>query len=234
MAVVLVFFFFSSRRRHTRWPRDWSSDVCSSDLDLAEVDAALVRRGELAHRFLDIRRHAEVLGEEIVSPERQNAERNAGSGEALDRGRHRAIAARDDHRPRLRGGLIESVLQFPRGDRMNVARAARRREGALDSGAEILAGKCRGRPGGRVDEDERLHEELRSRGQVFGQQSGGMSVPQSQARRKPSSVWWNRNGGTFRRRAALTGHPATWSSPHSPCALAGYLKRVGSFRPAFS
>src|SRR5207253_7246659 len=30
---VFFFFFFSSRRRHTRWPRDWSSDVCSSDLD---------------------------------------------------------------------------------------------------------------------------------------------------------------------------------------------------------
>src|SRR5207253_8111371 len=29
------FFFFSSRRRHTRWPRDWSSDVCSSDLHRA-------------------------------------------------------------------------------------------------------------------------------------------------------------------------------------------------------
>src|SRR5437870_11285446 len=28
----LYCFFFSSRRRHTRWPRDWSSDVCSSDL----------------------------------------------------------------------------------------------------------------------------------------------------------------------------------------------------------
>src|SRR5690625_6488271 len=27
-----MFFFFSSRRRHTSWPRDWSSDVCSSDL----------------------------------------------------------------------------------------------------------------------------------------------------------------------------------------------------------
>src|SRR5256884_799224 len=26
-------FFFSSRRRHTRCSRDWSSDVCSSDLD---------------------------------------------------------------------------------------------------------------------------------------------------------------------------------------------------------
>src|SRR2546429_4004079 len=28
-------FFFSSRRRHTRCSRDWSSDVCSSDLNLA-------------------------------------------------------------------------------------------------------------------------------------------------------------------------------------------------------
>src|SRR6267143_5702029 len=27
-----MFFFFSSRRRHTRWNCDWSSDVCSSDL----------------------------------------------------------------------------------------------------------------------------------------------------------------------------------------------------------
>src|SRR2546429_7050540 len=30
--VNVVFFFFSSRRRHTRCSRDWSSDVCSSDL----------------------------------------------------------------------------------------------------------------------------------------------------------------------------------------------------------
>src|SRR5439155_17395129 len=30
-------FFFSSRRRHTRWPRDWSSDVCSSDLASTEM-----------------------------------------------------------------------------------------------------------------------------------------------------------------------------------------------------
>src|SRR5690606_41149284 len=35
------FFFFSSRRRHTRCSRDWSSDVCSSDLDRAAVDAML-------------------------------------------------------------------------------------------------------------------------------------------------------------------------------------------------
>src|SRR5207249_8321266 len=30
--IICVFFFFSSRRRHTRSKRDWSSDVCSSDL----------------------------------------------------------------------------------------------------------------------------------------------------------------------------------------------------------
>src|SRR5690348_18447695 len=29
---MLFIFFFSSRRRHTRWTGDWSSDVCSSDL----------------------------------------------------------------------------------------------------------------------------------------------------------------------------------------------------------
>src|SRR5437870_11661261 len=32
-------FFFSSRRRHTRWPRDWSSDVCSSDLSGAAISS---------------------------------------------------------------------------------------------------------------------------------------------------------------------------------------------------
>src|SRR5699024_11108617 len=34
VSVCCVFFFFSSRRRHTRSKRDWSSDVCSSDLVL--------------------------------------------------------------------------------------------------------------------------------------------------------------------------------------------------------
>src|SRR5207302_3223278 len=34
---ALFFFFFSSRRRHTRFSRDWSSDVCSSDLKLGAI-----------------------------------------------------------------------------------------------------------------------------------------------------------------------------------------------------
>src|SRR5690625_1680739 len=36
--MFLSIFFFSSRRRHTRWPRDWSSDVCSSDLLAVQHD----------------------------------------------------------------------------------------------------------------------------------------------------------------------------------------------------
>src|SRR6266567_6104303 len=35
MCYIIFFFFFSSRRRHTRFDCDWSSDVCSSDLDHA-------------------------------------------------------------------------------------------------------------------------------------------------------------------------------------------------------
>src|SRR5699024_11593829 len=34
---ILLMFFFSSRRRHTRSKRDWSSDVCSSDLKTQRV-----------------------------------------------------------------------------------------------------------------------------------------------------------------------------------------------------
>src|SRR5256885_11919833 len=37
------FFFFSSRRRHTRLQGDWSSDVCSSDLSIEDVMAAVGR-----------------------------------------------------------------------------------------------------------------------------------------------------------------------------------------------
>src|SRR5215813_14648250 len=37
---MMCFFFFSSRRRHTRCGRDWSSDVCSSDLLMLRRDAS--------------------------------------------------------------------------------------------------------------------------------------------------------------------------------------------------
>src|SRR5690554_8238403 len=42
MSGLCCFFFFSSRRRHTRCGRDWSSDVCSSDLRARNELANLV------------------------------------------------------------------------------------------------------------------------------------------------------------------------------------------------
>src|SRR5207245_6426601 len=50
---LIIFFFFSSRRRHTRCYRDWSSDVCSSDL------AALAHIGRCQHEIDCVR----VLGQ---------------------------------------------------------------------------------------------------------------------------------------------------------------------------
>src|SRR5690606_40672398 len=49
--LCVCFFFFSSRRRHTSFSRDWSSDVCSSDLRIVfrrafrDVVAARIAEG---------------------------------------------------------------------------------------------------------------------------------------------------------------------------------------------
>src|SRR5690625_4783951 len=56
--MVCFLFFFSSRRRHTRWPRDWSSDVCSSDLNVSEernitIEVTGKVEAEIAHIDLD-------------------------------------------------------------------------------------------------------------------------------------------------------------------------------------
>src|SRR5216684_5360821 len=48
--LLIVLFFFSSRRRHTRCSRDWSSDVCSSDLNYA-FTLFLTPRLETSWRF---------------------------------------------------------------------------------------------------------------------------------------------------------------------------------------
>src|SRR2546422_8032006 len=70
----VVFFFFSSRRRHTRCRRDWSSDVCSSDLPLAVSDEGLTwlvaerwpgNARELEHA---IERAAVLSDKEILEP----------------------------------------------------------------------------------------------------------------------------------------------------------------------
>src|SRR5439155_19119074 len=81
------FFFFSSRRRHTRWPRDWSSDVCSSDLaaarpvrDVEEVRYALGRRAESGEPLLrpGIRRRPRKLRQHLVVEKERSEERRVG------------------------------------------------------------------------------------------------------------------------------------------------------------
>src|SRR2546430_5360474 len=49
MLLVIAIFFLSSRRRHTRFDCDWSSDVCSSDLspDLLQTDLSDLARLQL-------------------------------------------------------------------------------------------------------------------------------------------------------------------------------------------
>src|SRR5690606_39284759 len=67
-----MFFFFSSRRRHTRFSRDWSSDVCSSDLnDIAsptgKIGGAAQKRlangGVLHHATLSYDIDGQVMSE---------------------------------------------------------------------------------------------------------------------------------------------------------------------------
>src|SRR5437016_13215422 len=56
-SLYLFFFFFSSRRRHTRLVSDWSSDVCSSDLDVTLMKQMAHALGKDA----DEKKYAEVF-----------------------------------------------------------------------------------------------------------------------------------------------------------------------------
>src|SRR5437868_9303643 len=51
MSIFSYLFFFSSRRRHTRSKRDWSSDVCSSDLKFRLIER--IAMPEKHERVLD-------------------------------------------------------------------------------------------------------------------------------------------------------------------------------------
>src|SRR5437762_6416366 len=68
-----VFFFFSSRRRHTRYIGDWSSDVCSSDLDLLRfTQEQLVERfGKWGTRLWEL---ARGIDESPVEPNQKRSE----------------------------------------------------------------------------------------------------------------------------------------------------------------
>src|SRR5438445_13838086 len=58
--MFVFFFFFSSRRRHTRYWRDWSSDVCSSDL-ARDVEVGI----DVAHHLAHVRHARRRLAPEL-------------------------------------------------------------------------------------------------------------------------------------------------------------------------
>src|SRR5688572_32610758 len=67
---MIVFFFFSSRRRHTRFDCDWSSDVCSSDLPCrADLPAARARRPHAGGPAVQLEVHHPLEGAEHRSEE---------------------------------------------------------------------------------------------------------------------------------------------------------------------
>src|SRR5699024_11997466 len=92
---LMVVFFFSSRRRHTRSKRDWSSDVCSSDLIPAFCDIVVMVEGN-ASMYLGSPRMAEkVIGEKVSLEEMGGAKMHcsvSGCGDVLVKSEEEAIS----------------------------------------------------------------------------------------------------------------------------------------------
>src|SRR5690625_375632 len=78
-----MFFFFSSRRRHTRWPRDWSSDVCSSDLCVRTAEEQDKELWDLSDQELaEISEHLDDSVRSVLSVEGSIGSRDAKGGTA--------------------------------------------------------------------------------------------------------------------------------------------------------
>src|SRR6266513_4548454 len=83
-------FFFSSRRRHTRSKRDWSSDVCSSDLRLANgVDQSRTFATNMRRVSASVRCYVFLERDQLLGREERAGQINQPGAEA-----HRPIAHR--------------------------------------------------------------------------------------------------------------------------------------------
>src|SRR5256886_13451334 len=87
-------FFFSSRRRHTRFDCDWSSDVCSSDLDLLQPAAAQVDEVEVEVARLGV---PVIRREDDPLPVRMEIRREARARQV----RHLPLARSEEHTSEL-------------------------------------------------------------------------------------------------------------------------------------
>src|SRR5207302_9570827 len=97
-SVFSCFFFFSSRRRHTRFSRDWSSDVCSSDLTLRQ-------RKRLADEFMQLRLSPRMFDALILNLRTHVAEVRQLEKEIM------IIAVRDAGMPRK-----DFIASFPKNE----------------------------------------------------------------------------------------------------------------------
>src|SRR5687768_18478931 len=95
----MCIFFFSSRRRHTRCSRDWSSDVCSSDL--ARVNLTWYSRPGRPEKSITTRDSASSSGTYARSEERR-------VGKSVDLGGRRII------KKRKKEGIVRSIGYFER------------------------------------------------------------------------------------------------------------------------
>src|SRR3712207_9113153 len=97
----MYYFFFSSRRRHTRYWRDWSSDVCSSDLLAADRGA----EEEVVHEREVVRRQDDRAGAgDLLRGDPAGAE----EGQRVERGEH-AHRLVDPVGPARARALVEAV-----------------------------------------------------------------------------------------------------------------------------
>src|SRR5438445_4415129 len=114
MTILLFFFFFSSRRRHTRYWRDWSSDVCSSDLE-----APIYLRRLESTEGRAVADDAAVLGEALRGDCHTHSDWSDGGSSILEmaeaaRSLGHEYVALTDHSPRLtvaRGLSAERLRQ---------------------------------------------------------------------------------------------------------------------------
>src|SRR2546430_17436193 len=67
---VLIIFFFSSRRRHTRFDCDWSSDVCSSDLYRVTNAVAIANADLVIKKSLDGEIFSELAESKIAAAQK--------------------------------------------------------------------------------------------------------------------------------------------------------------------
>src|SRR5690554_7596709 len=75
--MISLLFFFSSRRRHTRCGRDWSSDVCSSDLGNQIPIIMLTAKGDEASRIQGLEQGADDYLSKPFNPRELLARINA-------------------------------------------------------------------------------------------------------------------------------------------------------------